>query len=172
MLRRVMSPLTLWDELTRPEWMRWEAATKPERLLDGLHKPPSGWRPQASQVGTRSWSGCGTWLRCANLGSSPPRQMKVSATVRPDWIGTNVPRRIGTPMSRTLVERPLTNSARRHREAPSPRPSGSSSCSPARQETSSPAGSVTAAVLGNRGERRVILPWGAGRTAATGHVPP
>ena len=35
-LRRLIGPLTLWDEATRPAWCRWEALTRPAGMLDGL----------------------------------------------------------------------------------------------------------------------------------------
>jgi site-specific DNA recombinase len=47
-LRRIVGPLTLWDE-PRPEWCRWEATTQPERLLEGIWSnrgtSPTGFEP-------------------------------------------------------------------------------------------------------------------------------
>jgi hypothetical protein len=34
LLRRLVGPLVLWDE-PRPDWVKWEAAAKPEALLEG-----------------------------------------------------------------------------------------------------------------------------------------
>ena len=48
MLRRLIGPLTLWDESERPEWIKWEAVPTTE-LLDGLATlqvaSPAGFEP-------------------------------------------------------------------------------------------------------------------------------
>ncbi len=36
LLKRLVGPLELWDESQRPEFLRWQAETKPASLLDGL----------------------------------------------------------------------------------------------------------------------------------------
>jgi hypothetical protein len=45
LLRRLMGPLTLHDDSTRPEWCRSQAETKPAGFFDGLYNrlaPPTG----------------------------------------------------------------------------------------------------------------------------------
>jgi hypothetical protein len=37
LLRRLMGPLTLHDDCTRPEWCRSQAETKPTGFFDGLY---------------------------------------------------------------------------------------------------------------------------------------
>jgi hypothetical protein len=50
-LRRLMGPMTLWDESERPEWCRWEAPAKPESLLDGLVPVHDGTSPTGTDTG-------------------------------------------------------------------------------------------------------------------------
>ena len=40
-MRRLIGPITLWDESDRPDFCRWEAPTKTE-ILDGLLASPAG----------------------------------------------------------------------------------------------------------------------------------
>jgi hypothetical protein len=40
-IRRLIGPLTLWDDSNRPDFIRWKAARKPESMLDGV--APSVW---------------------------------------------------------------------------------------------------------------------------------
>ena len=48
-VRRLIGPLTLWDDSQRPEFIRWEAAKKPEALLEGVSSvwmaSPTGFEP-------------------------------------------------------------------------------------------------------------------------------
>lgn len=54
-LRRLVGPLTLWDESERPEWIRWEAAPTAE-LLDGLATL------QVASLSIPSWNQLMAWL--------------------------------------------------------------------------------------------------------------
>ena len=56
MLRRLVGPLTLWDESERPEWIKWEAVPTTE-LLDGLATL------QVASQSTLSWNQISEFLR-------------------------------------------------------------------------------------------------------------
>ena len=55
MLRRLIGPMTLWNEADRPEWVRWEAPAKPASLVDGLEQGPANWvaSPPGIEPGSR-----------------------------------------------------------------------------------------------------------------------
>jgi hypothetical protein len=68
-LRKLVGPLTLWDESERPEWIRWKATPTTE-LLAGLGPHPSDTSPKRPCRGHAkipiAWLGSSTALRRAH----------------------------------------------------------------------------------------------------------
>lgn len=59
MLRRLIEPITLWDDSVALPDQRWEAPTKVDRLLDGIQDAPS-W---LASLMPASWNHIVEWLR-------------------------------------------------------------------------------------------------------------
>jgi site-specific DNA recombinase len=85
-LRRLVGPLTLWNEAERPDFVEWKANPKMD-LLDGL-APTLMWRAQAFPLGTNFacfLNRCGT---CRKLASRPRR----GRSARPIPASSSLPR--------------------------------------------------------------------------------
>jgi hypothetical protein len=63
-VRRLIEPITLWDESERPDFCRWEALTKTE-LLDGLAEVSRGWMSVLlmASLMPASWNQIASWLQ-------------------------------------------------------------------------------------------------------------